>query len=140
MAAVEVVNRHFSELLTGRSFDSVDDIARIWDDLYLASLPYGRKGVAVMAVSGVDLALWDALGKAERKPVAEMIGKIQKERVRAYATGPDNRLVCRAWLHGAQDASSLDRVGGGTTIQRLRQRQRLGKRSGRTPRSCSTST
>ena len=43
-----------------------------------------------MALSGVDLALWDALGKAERKPVAELLGGVKKERVRAYATGTDS--------------------------------------------------
>ena len=89
VAAVEVVNRHFAELLNGKAFDSPDDIELIWDELYAASIPYGRKGVAVMAMSGVDLALWDALGKALRKPVAEVIGGVRKERVRAYATGPD---------------------------------------------------
>lgn len=88
-AAVEVVNRHFAELLSGRQVDGVEDIASAWDMLYEASLPYGRKGVAVMALSGVDLALWDALGKAERKTVAELIGGVRKNRVRAYATGAD---------------------------------------------------
>ena len=52
-AAVEVVNRHFNELLVGRTVDSVDDITSAWDLLYDASLPYGRKGIAVMALSGV---------------------------------------------------------------------------------------
>ncbi len=88
-AAVEVVNGHFAEILNGRSFDSTGDIESLWDELYEASIPYGRKGVAIMALSGVDLALWDALGKAERKPVAELIGRVTKPRVRAYATGAD---------------------------------------------------
>jgi L-rhamnonate dehydratase len=69
--------------------DSAGDIRAIWDDLYMASLPYGRKGLAVMALSGVDLALWDALGKAEGKPVYELLGGLRKPRVRAYATGED---------------------------------------------------
>jgi L-rhamnonate dehydratase len=89
LAAVEVVNGHFAELLNGRSLDATGDITSIWDVLYEASIPYGRKGVAIMALSGVDLALWDALGKAERKPVAELLGGVRKERVRAYATGAD---------------------------------------------------
>ena len=89
VAAVEVVNRHFRELLLGRSVNSVDDIQTIWDSLYAASMPYGRKGIAVMALSGVDLALWDLLGKAEGKPFYELIGGLRKNRVRAYATGQD---------------------------------------------------
>ena len=42
-----------------------------------------------MALSGVDLALWDLLGKAEHCPVYELIGTRNKESVRAYATGTD---------------------------------------------------
>lgn len=89
VAAVEVVNRHFRELLVGRSIDSVEDIRATWDTLYAASLPYGRKGIAVMALSGVDLALWDLLGRAEGRPVHDLIGPSRKDAVRAHATGPD---------------------------------------------------
>ena len=88
-AAVEVVNGHFAELLVGRQLDSTVDISTTWDALYEASIPYGRKGIAVMALSGVDLALWDALGKASGQPVANLLGGVQKDKVRAYATGAD---------------------------------------------------
>ena len=64
-AAVEVVNGHMRELLIGRTLNDTSDIFSAWDDLYYQSIPYGRKGIAVMALSGIDLALWDALGKAE---------------------------------------------------------------------------
>ena len=88
-AAVEIVNGHFSELLVGRSVDSVADISDTWDMLYAESIPYGRKGVAIMALSGVDLALFDALGKAESKPVAALLGHSIKSSIRCYATGSD---------------------------------------------------
>ena len=64
-AAVEIVNGHFAEILVGRSVNSLSDIVDIWDFIYAESIPYGRKGIAIMALSGVDLALYDALGKAE---------------------------------------------------------------------------
>jgi L-rhamnonate dehydratase len=89
IASVQVVNTHFRELLVGRRVESVEDIMATWDALYAASLPYGRRGIAVMALSGVDLALWDLLGKAEMKPVCEVIGGLRKLRVTAYATGGD---------------------------------------------------
>jgi L-rhamnonate dehydratase len=89
LAAVEIVNGHFAELLPGRTLNSAEDIRSIWDDLYTESIPYGRKGVAIMALSGVDLALWDALGKAEQKPVAALLGNVEKQKIRTYATGPD---------------------------------------------------
>lgn len=82
-----VINRHLRHILVGREVGSVDDIHEIWDALYFASLPYGRQGIALMALSGVDLALWDLLGHAEGKPVYDLIGGRTKDRVRAYATG-----------------------------------------------------
>ena len=88
-AAVEIVNRHMRELLIGRELGARGDIFASWYALYRASIPYGRKGVGVMALSGVDLALWDMLGKAERVPVHALIGARSKGRIRAYATGTD---------------------------------------------------
>lgn len=93
-AAVEIVNGHFAEILIGRSIGSVADIGDTWDFLYAESIPYGRKGIAIMALSGVDLALYDALGKAEAHPVAKLIraegtSTPIKQRMRCYATGPD---------------------------------------------------
>ncbi|MDA1280279.1 MAG: hypothetical protein O3B95_09630 [Chloroflexi bacterium] len=88
-AAVEVVNGHFSEILVGRSVNSTADISDIWDFLYRESIPYGRKGIAIMALSGVDLALYDTLGKAEGKPVAILLDGTTEGRMRCYATGPD---------------------------------------------------
>ena len=42
-----------------------------------------------MAISGIDLALWDALGKAEGKRVCDLLGGQRRDDLRAYATGPD---------------------------------------------------
>ena len=84
--AVEIVNSHFRELLAGRPIDSAHDIRETWDLLYLKSLPYGRKGIPVMALSGVDLALWDLLAKSEGRPVYDLLGGLKKQSVRAYAS------------------------------------------------------
>lgn len=46
----------------------------MWDQMYRATLPYGRKGVAIHAISAVDLALWDALGRWRNEPVYAMLG------------------------------------------------------------------
>ena len=90
VAGVEIVNRHFRELLLDRQINSLADIADTWDHLYEQSLPYGRKGLAMMALSGVDLALHDLLAKAEDQPVYELLGGAQKTDILAYATGPDS--------------------------------------------------
>ena len=90
LASLPIVNGHFQELLVGSTLDNKDDISRLWDMLYYESLPYGRKGIAIMALSGVDLALWDLLAKAQGITVAELIGGVQKPSVKVYATGPDS--------------------------------------------------
>ena len=89
MASLQIVNGHFSEIITNREINSIEDISDTWDFLYQQSIPYGRKGIAIMALSGVDLALYDVLGKAQSKPVAELLGTINKHTIRCYATGPD---------------------------------------------------
>ncbi|SVB04093.1 uncharacterized protein METZ01_LOCUS156947 [marine metagenome] len=88
-AAVEIVNGHFSEILVGRPLNSLSDISEIWDYLYTESIPYGRKGIAIMALSGIDLSLYDILGKAEKKPVAKLLNPSNKQTMRCYATGVD---------------------------------------------------
>ena len=92
IASVEIINRHLKEYVIGQEVNSVTDIAMIWDMLYNASMPYGRKGLAIMALSGVDLALFDLLGKAESKPVYDLIGGAKREKVFSYATGANSEL------------------------------------------------
>jgi len=85
-AAAYIINEHFRGLLLGRD---PDKIQTLWDELYAASLAYGRKGVAVMALSGVDLALWDLRGKAQQQPVYRLLGAETPAPATAYATGSD---------------------------------------------------
>jgi len=89
VAGVAVVNGHLRDLLIGRQIETVADIQAAYDALYLASLPYGRKGLGVMALSGIDLALYDLLGKARDLPVCALLTDAPKRRIRAYATGED---------------------------------------------------
>ena len=90
-AALPIINGHWRDLLIGQELNAIGDIAAVWDVLYQASLPYGRKGVAIMALSGVDLALWDLLGRAEGMPVSALLGGRDREQIRAYATGTDSQ-------------------------------------------------
>jgi L-alanine-DL-glutamate epimerase-like enolase superfamily enzyme len=54
--------------------------------MYRAAIYYGRRGPAVHAISGIDLALWDIKGKALGKPVSALLGVPQRDRLRAYAS------------------------------------------------------
>src|SRR5262245_31332439 len=62
------------------------DVEALWHRMYRASIYYGRRGVALHALSGIDIALWDIKGKALGKPVHELLGGSKRTRVRAYAS------------------------------------------------------
>lgn len=70
-AGIHVVRTVLRERLLSRDPEPVE---ALWDELYRATIMFGRKGLAVMALSGVDLALWDLRGKAQRSSVTELLG------------------------------------------------------------------
>jgi L-rhamnonate dehydratase len=62
------------------------DTTELWRRMYHASVYYGRRGVVVHAISGIDIALWDLKGKALNKPLCELLGGTSNAKVRAYAS------------------------------------------------------
>jgi L-rhamnonate dehydratase len=60
-------------------------VERIWDKMYRYSV-HGRKGDTMMAISAVDLALWDIKGKLAGAPVYELLGGPTRDRIPAYAS------------------------------------------------------
>ena len=59
----------------------------IWQDLYGAYRDQGQKGLAISALSGVDIALWDLKGRHFGMPIHRLLGGPLRTSVRAYATG-----------------------------------------------------
>jgi len=82
--ACYLVEKHFARFLEGRD---PADVETIWDQMYFASQYYGRKGLVVNAISGVDLALWDLLGRLRQEPVYHMLGGAVRDELQFYATG-----------------------------------------------------
>jgi L-alanine-DL-glutamate epimerase-like enolase superfamily enzyme len=64
------------------------EIAALVDRMHRALMIWGRRGLAMMAVSGVELALWDLAGKARGVPVYALLGGLVQRSVRAYASLP----------------------------------------------------
>ena len=62
------------------------DVERLWHKMYRSLIYFGRRGIAIHAISGLDIALWDIKGKALGKPVFELLGTPHRDRVRAYAS------------------------------------------------------
>ena len=81
-----VIEKHLNKLLLG---ENPTDVERIWDIMWRSTLYYGRKGLVVHAISAVDNALWDLIGKAHGMPVYKLLGGATKERIPGYCTGND---------------------------------------------------
>lgn len=83
--AAWIVENHLARFVVGKP---VEQIELIWDQMFRATLFYGRKGIVMNAISAVDLALWDLLGRVRQIPVYEMIGGAVREYITFYATTP----------------------------------------------------
>jgi L-alanine-DL-glutamate epimerase-like enolase superfamily enzyme len=81
-----VIEKHLTKLLLG---EDPLDVERLWDVMWRSTLYYGRKGLVIHAISAVDIALWDIIGKALGVPVYKLLGGEAKPRIPAYCTGND---------------------------------------------------
>ena len=97
--AAWLVREHFARFVEG---EDARNLNRIWESLYRASLPYGRKGLPIMAISAVDLALWDLLGKVRGEPVCDLIGGRARDEIAFYGTGPDAGALKAMGFWGAK--------------------------------------
>jgi L-rhamnonate dehydratase len=61
-------------------------IAELWQRMFELSIYYGRRGAAIHAISGIEIALWDIAGQAAGKPICELLGEVRRTRVKAYAS------------------------------------------------------
>lgn len=95
-AVCAVVEHELRPLLLG---EDSRNIAGLWQKMYNGSRAHhaaaqgrsfpvlGRRGVTISAISGVDTALWDLLGKRLGVPVYQLLGGKCRERIPAYASG-----------------------------------------------------
>ncbi|MEQ1770835.1 MAG: L-rhamnonate dehydratase [Devosia sp.] len=97
--AAWLIKNHFARFVVG---EDARNINRIWDEMYRASLPYGRKGLPLMAISAVDLALWDLVGKVRGEPVYNLIGGLSRDEITLYCTGPNTEAIKGMGFWGAK--------------------------------------
>jgi L-alanine-DL-glutamate epimerase-like enolase superfamily enzyme len=83
-----------------------DQIERLWQETIHFAYRYGDEGILRCALSGIDLALWDLLGKKLGIPVVQLLGGTVKDKVRAYASLPPLRdaSLVRQESNRAQEA------------------------------------
>ena len=91
-----LINHKFAPILIG---EDPRDINRLWETLYNGVRDHyalrdahvfpilGRRGITVSAISGIDMALWDLLGKSLGAPVWRLLGGRKAAAMPAYASG-----------------------------------------------------
>ena len=79
----KIIDDHFAPLILGEDPFKVE---LIWSKLYRSSARFGRRGVAISAISGIDIALWDIMGKALNVPVYELLGGKTRDEIQVYAS------------------------------------------------------
>ena len=81
--AASFVEFCFKPMLAGRD---PFDVEVLWEEMYNRTRPFGG-GAAVNAMSGVDIALWDVIGRYLEQPVHKLLGGAFRSEVTPYATG-----------------------------------------------------
>jgi L-alanine-DL-glutamate epimerase-like enolase superfamily enzyme len=82
-AVCRVVDDALAPIVLGQDPSRIECLV---DRMHRALMIWGRRGLAMMAVSGVELALWDLVGKARSAPVYELLGGLCQSRLRVYAS------------------------------------------------------
>jgi L-alanine-DL-glutamate epimerase-like enolase superfamily enzyme len=82
-AVCHVVDDALAPIVLGQDPTQIESLV---DRMHRALMIWGRRGLAMMAVSGVELALWDLAGKARRVPVYELLGGLCQSRLRVYSS------------------------------------------------------
>ena len=85
---------------------------RLWYKMYRGSIYYGRRGVALQAISAIDIALWDIAGKFYGVPIHILLGAKWRGKVRAYAS-----TLFRPEPQAMEEAAKVYLDGGFTAIK-----------------------
>ncbi len=82
-ATKQVIDLYLQPLLIGQD---PWDVERLWQHMYRKTMAFGRKGIGMIAISALDIALWDLLGKSAKQPVFRLLGGRTKTRIPVYAS------------------------------------------------------
>ena len=78
------------------------DVEVLWERMFRETINLGRKGMVLEAISAIDIALWDIMGKATGQPVYNLLGGKTRDRIRSYAS----RLYASEDLDGSSARTS----------------------------------
>src|SRR5262245_12684310 len=83
LAVANVIEESLAPLLIGQDPRRIDALV---DLMHRGTMIYGRRGLGMFAISGVEIALWDLLGRALDAPVWALLGGAMRPRLPAYAS------------------------------------------------------
>lgn len=124
-AAVHIIENHLRDLLAGANALNVE---LLWEQMFASTSFYGRRGVTIMAMSGIDLALWDITGKRAGKPVHDLISGAVQKKIPAYYTGDVQKglkLGFQAFKVPIQHGTVEGREGMKRNLDRLAEARRI---------------
>jgi L-alanine-DL-glutamate epimerase-like enolase superfamily enzyme len=79
----QMIDLYLAPLLIG---ENPFDVEFLWQHMYRKTMAFGRKGVALVAISALDIALWDLMGKSAKQPVFRLLGGRTKAKIPVYAS------------------------------------------------------
>lgn len=77
----QAVDHYYAPLVIGHD---PFDYAYLWEKMYRMTHAWGRKGVGMTAISAIDIAIWDLMGKIAGRPVFKLLGGRTKDRIPCY--------------------------------------------------------
>jgi len=81
--ALYTIENHLKYIVLGQN---PFDVELLWERMFRETINYGRKGMVLEAISAIDIALWDIMGKATGQPVYNLLGGRTRQKIRAYAS------------------------------------------------------
>lgn len=78
------IDKVLTPLILGKDLFEVEIL---WEKMYNLTQPYGRKGIAINAISGIDTAIWDCMAKSLNMPIYKLLGGAWRTEIEPYATG-----------------------------------------------------
>jgi galactonate dehydratase len=101
----QVIDLYLKPLLLGAD---PWDVELLWQHMYRKTMAFGRKGIAMVAISAVDIALWDILGQALGQPIYKLLGGPIHDRIRVY--GGTGGTTPESWAKTKADGYTASRV------------------------------
>ena len=77
----KAIDEYYAPLVIG---EDPFDYAYLWEKMYRRTHAWGRKGVGMVVISAIDIAIWDLMGKLANKPVFKLLGGRTKEKIPVY--------------------------------------------------------